>query len=251
MEILRDPLWQFIGALLALLAITITLIIFFLQRKKKKISYEVSKFPLLSFREELEGKFKIYYEDNIVKNVLSIVIKFYNTGNQPISSNDFERNLSIEFEKKAKILSSSICHTEPENLSAKMNIDNNRIVFDPLLLNPKDCFTVRSLVTESEGKFSLDYRIIGLNKIIEGSPTQTSSFVFLLIGFLFSISGMIWLVVSKSNIDKNPFETTNSTIGFLFFIGGYILLSYGLMINKKIIRKFSIALRKFLSFSKN
>ena len=40
-EILRDPMWTFIGVIFAILAVFVTVLIFFAQRKTKKLSYEV------------------------------------------------------------------------------------------------------------------------------------------------------------------------------------------------------------------
>ena len=56
-ELLRDPLWQFVGAILGFVAIGITIIIFWLQRTRKSLSYEIlSNTSLLTIKEELEGK---------------------------------------------------------------------------------------------------------------------------------------------------------------------------------------------------
>lgn len=247
MEIIRDPMWQFIGALFAFIAISITLIIYLLQRKKKKLNYEIiGKLPLLSFREELEGKFKIYYEDNLVKNVFSIIIKFYNTGNQPITSNDFERNLSLIFEEKIKILAYSVSKTEPDNLDVQLQLNNNKLIIAPLLLNPKDTFTIRVIVTESDAKFKLNYRIIGINKIIEGSPTQTTFIISAIIGLVLTIVGIIIMVTSQTNIEKSPFESVQSSIAFILIIIGYVLAFFSLMLRKKIIYKLIFALRRLI-----
>ena len=50
-DLLRDPLWQFIGALLALLAIGVSVALYLIQRRKKRLSYEiVSNSSLLTMR---------------------------------------------------------------------------------------------------------------------------------------------------------------------------------------------------------
>lgn len=50
-EILRDPVWQFIGAIFALAAIVIVVIIYWMQRQRKSLSYEIiSCTPLLSVK---------------------------------------------------------------------------------------------------------------------------------------------------------------------------------------------------------
>lgn len=247
MEIIRDPMWQFIGALFAFITISVTLTIYLLQRKKKRFNYEIiSKLPLLSFREELEGKFKIYYEDNLVKNVFSVIIKFYNTGNQPITSNDFERNLSLNFEEKTKILAYSVSKTEPENLEIQLKLNDSKLIIAPLLLNPKDNFTIRLIVTEAEAKFKLDYRIIGINKIIEGSPTQTTFFISTILGLILTIVGIVTMVTSQTNIDKSPFESVQSSIAFILIMVGYGLAFIGIISRKRMINRIIFALRRLV-----
>jgi len=40
-EALRDPIWQFIGAVLAFAAIVISILLYFMQRRRKALSYEI------------------------------------------------------------------------------------------------------------------------------------------------------------------------------------------------------------------
>ena len=97
-ELLRDPLWQFVGAIFGLVAIGIAILIFWLQRTRKSLGYEViSNTSLLTIKEELEGKLQILYEKESVNNVQLIVIKLINTGNLPIASNDYELPLRLIF----------------------------------------------------------------------------------------------------------------------------------------------------------
>ena len=56
-DILRDPLWQFAGAILAVLAIAISIVLYRLQRQSKELIYEiVSSTPLLGIQEEVDKK---------------------------------------------------------------------------------------------------------------------------------------------------------------------------------------------------
>lgn len=204
MEILRDSLWQFVGAFLAFVAISISIIFYLAQRQKKKLNYETFKLPLLSFEEEFEGKLKIFYEDHLVNNVISVLVSFYNTGNQSITSNDFEKKISLVFDEKTKILSCSVHRAKPNNLDIKLELDQHKLSIAPLLLNPKDSFAIRAIITGEEKKFHLDYRIIGISKIVEQSDSKYEG-RFLLKTYL----GMILLaaVVGLVSTVMSPMET--------------------------------------------
>lgn len=249
MEVLRDPLWQFIGAVFAFVTISISLGIYLLQKKKKIICYEIiSKSPLLSWREEKEGKFKISYEGQVVNNVLSVIIQFTNNGNQPIASNDFERKISISFNDKSKILSVEAFKVEPPNLDLTLTINENQISISPLLLNPKDSFTIRAFLTESDGIFNLDYRIIGVNKISEGPPSNKKSLFLLLIGLIMSLVGMLLLAITDPNTNGSiSKENPVYIIAIVTFLVGYLMIGYAISINKKLNRAVILTLRRIIS----
>ena len=98
-EIFRDQIWNFIGVIIACVTLLITVILYFLQKHKKGLSYEIlSKTSLLTNKEKLEGKIKILYDDNEVQNVKFLEIKILNTGNIGIPSSDYERPLRFIFD---------------------------------------------------------------------------------------------------------------------------------------------------------
>ena len=60
MELLRDPVWQFVGAVLAVLAIVASIAIYRLQKVPKRLAYEiVSRSTLLTVKEEIESKVQV------------------------------------------------------------------------------------------------------------------------------------------------------------------------------------------------
>ena len=60
-ELFRDPIWQFVGAILGLIAIVVTIIIFILQRRKKSLVYEIlANTSLILSMMRLKAKFKFY-----------------------------------------------------------------------------------------------------------------------------------------------------------------------------------------------
>jgi hypothetical protein len=92
-DLLRDPLWQFVGAVLVVVALMVSVTIFFAEKKRKELSYEIlSHSEILSATEEIEGKLKILFKGEVVRNVHLLIVKLINSGNTPITSTDYERN---------------------------------------------------------------------------------------------------------------------------------------------------------------
>src|SRR5688572_11946711 len=121
LEIFQSSVWQFVGAVLALLAVVIPISIYLKQRRRKTLSYIVlSSTDLLSVQEEIKGQIKILFNDDPVESVRLYVIKLVNSGNTSITKDDYEHPVSIEFGKNAKVLSYEVTDKVPDNLPAEI-----------------------------------------------------------------------------------------------------------------------------------
>ena len=90
LEILRDQIWQFVGAAFGFVAIIISIILWRTQRRRKALSYDIiSRAPLLSVDDEIKGKLKIYFDGKPVQDIHLVLVKIINSGNVPIVSTDY------------------------------------------------------------------------------------------------------------------------------------------------------------------
>ena len=96
---------------------------------------------------------------------------------QKIVSNDFERKLEISFGESSDVLSSEIIDCDPKNLNAEIEIINRKVVIKPLLLNAKDYFSIKSIVTDTTGEIDIDTRILGVKKIEEVRYNELRKFI--------------------------------------------------------------------------
>ena len=150
LEIFRDQIWNFIGVLIACITLVITVVVYFLQKRKKGLSYAiVSKTALLTTKEKLEGRIKILFNESEVQNVNFFQIRIINTGNLSIASSDYERPLKFIFATEAKILSAEIVKSTPPPLTTSLSINKNEIVTHPILMNAKDNMTIKLIVANS------------------------------------------------------------------------------------------------------
>ena len=71
LNLIRDPLWQFVGALLALAAIAVSVFLYRLQAGRKSLAYHViSDTPLFRVDEDIRGKLQIVYEGTLLFRML-------------------------------------------------------------------------------------------------------------------------------------------------------------------------------------
>lgn len=236
---MRDPVWQFVGAILALLAILISIWIYLAQRKTKVLGYKiVSEASVLSANDEISGKLQILFQDNPVKNVFLVVVNISNAGNIPISSKDYERDICFIFSRDVKILTVEIAESQPENLGAEISIaENNVITLKPLLLNSGDAITIKALISEYKPYLKVDGRIIGVSnikKLAEGVEPISA------IVFIASLVTMVISAILEINYGEVEFWKLNNPASQVLVVIGYVLMFITVFINRK---KFNILRR--------
>src|SRR5437667_5116686 len=85
-------------------SITVSFIIFYLSRNKKRLSYEkLSISPLLDSGPNKQD-LQVLYKNKPVNEAKSVVLKIWNSGTVSIKEEDFVDNLVISFDKDIEVL---------------------------------------------------------------------------------------------------------------------------------------------------
>lgn len=246
LELLRDPAWQFVGVVLALAALAATFIVYWLQRQRKALSYEViSKNQLLTVREELEGRLQVLYEGHPARDICLLVVKLSNSGNVPISAADYERPLSLGTGISSKILSGVVTDVDPENLAANIDIEESRVILRPILLNSKDSVTLKLLVSDFGGDVAIDCRVLGV-KSISKADQITGYQALLMFVALTCLAVSAFLVAGFSPMPdvRSPLPI-QVKIGFTLFVVGYLIFIVVLLKSRAIRVTILRLLRRF------
>lgn len=220
LELVRDPSWSALGVLAALVVPVLGL---YWQRHKKRITYRtVSRTALLTRREEMGSKIEVLYDGMPVKDITIYVVQVANDGNVPIKSADFESDLLISFGAGASILSCAVIEQFPEALSVSHIVEDNRIFIEPLLLNSKDKFTLKAIVSESPGGYQVSARIVGISEARDADEFSWPS--ALLVIFLIGAAAFgFWLM--QANTPKRPDMSFEGAVGAAIFIVAYLALT--------------------------
>jgi hypothetical protein len=174
--------WQFITVIVGIIAIAITIIIYYSQRQYKDLSYEIiSNSPLITKSKEIESNVQIFFDKKPVNNVYLVILKLFNSGNIPISAKDYESPLTFNFGEQASILSADVTKTEPRNLRVNLKEINNKIILKPVLLNSGDSITFKFLLSDFSSIIKPEARILGIRDISFKSK-ETRSWIGFLIG---------------------------------------------------------------------
>lgn len=160
LELLRDAIWQFIGAVLAVLSIGAAFWIYWLQRQTKELAFGiVSSRRLLSVADEVSSRVTVQLDGKTVKNLHLLVYGLKNSGHRAIAQGDFERPLSISF-LDGQVVSAEVASQVPSNLGATLVITETRVELQPLLLNAGDQILFQVLLSAPSPSASVDTRVL-------------------------------------------------------------------------------------------
>lgn len=207
-DYIKNNLVSILGVLAAII---VPIILFFHQRNRKELSFEVlSSTSLVVSDDSLKNRLKIMIDDHEINGDIHLVLlKLINTGNVPIKVEDFDQVITIDSpESTYGIKIADLKEKKPNNLSVK--IDNSsfgKITVDPLLLNPKDEFTLKLLIPGYKNDLTLESRIVG-GQLIKFKKRLPLSIIFLSIALIMTPTLLIYFLVN--NIWGESFAITLS-----------------------------------------
>ena len=166
MDLLRDPIWQFIGAVLAVLGIAATFYIASRQKGRKELSAGfLIKKHLIQISDEVSDRISVSFNGKPVQNLKIYSYGVKNSGSLEIRTEDFERPLQLELSDGVRMLEVRSDRQHPKELSPRIAVNGQTVEVTPLLLNPGDFFVIDILATGEPGNIKVNQRIAGINKI--------------------------------------------------------------------------------------
>lgn len=228
--------------LATLLAISVTLILWLLNQRRKELKYKIIKQqPVMSLRGEARKHLKILFNGKAVSDLHIVMVKIQNTGHLSINPGEYQPRLSINTGPGTKIIMSSIIETQPADLDERNSnpgnadsivesFEENLLLIRPILLNQGDSFIIQMLVENLSEKISVGGHIQGIPEIKEMKSRHLLSPLLTQSGALIMAASMLW----AEPADFFPADLGNLLPYFLFFLLGYVFLGAGLMLPRKL-----------------
>lgn len=171
---LRDPIWQAIGVLVAIVTVIITVYLTFYIRETKSLSTTVlAVAPVVQVSSVVPSKLDILYDGKPVTNLMLFQIQFKNTGDKEIIESDYSQPIRIVF-NDAELFDATISDSNPSNLGLIVIRNSNVVTLSKTLLNPNDSFVVNVLLISNKiidnkiaVNFNIDARIAGIQEIFK------------------------------------------------------------------------------------
>lgn len=164
-EFYTNPAW--IAVLFAGLALLAWLIKAFVDRKRPALGKEIEQ-SISVLRPEADStpELILTYDGEAVWEAHMVVLKIKNTGNKPISVDDFEKSIIIST-GGVDVLDAEVIDKIPDDLDPEVRSSNDDIEIIPLLLNPNDQFRLKILLREPPKKLIVRSRIKAIKEITE------------------------------------------------------------------------------------
>jgi hypothetical protein len=162
----RDPVSGFLGVVLAVIAIGWGVWSWRASQTEKSLSFGVvSQLPLVSVRDDANGRLKVQFDGKPRRDLYQVVVRVINSGNVPIESDDFKRPLMFDFQ--APILSAGVAEATPPDLQPAIEAHSQRVTLKPLLLNQGDAITLKVIVASPGKHLVASARISGVRQVRE------------------------------------------------------------------------------------
>lgn len=159
LELVRDPFWQFVGAVLPVLVIVI-------QLRRKGLSYHVLEdLAILTIDETITTHVNVRFDGKPIGTLRGLKIRLINVGTLPVKPTDYESPIILEFSKGAQVLKANVGEMRPTHLRPKVTVTRNRVLLNPLLLQHGEYITLTVLVSAADGPVRVLSRIIGIKEI--------------------------------------------------------------------------------------
>lgn len=182
MSVLRDQIWQFAGALLALITLGVTVYLFFFGQQFKALQVVIlANTSLVEVEQSIAQNIKISYKGDDISNLSLVQLKLENIGSKAVLETDYVRPIKFSFPAQSKIIEASITESNPPNVGMSIQSNQNIATLSQVLLNPKDRVIIRFLIANTPTQnsnipFDIDARIVEVQRISTttaiAEPTQ-------------------------------------------------------------------------------
>lgn len=206
MKFLKNPAW--LGVLIGVLAIAVSLTIYFNGRPVKKLRVEIlSNSPLVSINTAMAKEMQILYKGVPVQTLSLILLKVANTGTEPIKESDYSEPIRVTMSQSASIGEVTVQETRPDGIPLVPTASaSNQVTLAKVLLNRGDQAVLRILALNNDSTLTVTARIVGVSAldiqsvlgrddtkgVISIGVLLGGSLTFVVLLFLFFLFLFIW-----------------------------------------------------------
>jgi hypothetical protein len=147
----------------AVAAVIAAFVIYRLQQDRKGLDWSVISAAEL-LKDNPIRDLELHYMGEVVRNPYLLQLKYINTGNKPISTEDYEHPVRVSI-TDSRVLSAEVVETSQPDMGASMSLSEHEATLHPLLLNPGDWVSCQILLDSPPSRWQVKGRIVGVKEI--------------------------------------------------------------------------------------
>jgi hypothetical protein len=175
------------------------------------------------------------------------VLELRNNGSKPIPKSDFEAPLELRVGSGVMVVRAQVTSTNPKDIEANLETNQNVVKLSPLLINPDDTITISVLTAGKSPAFSPRARIADITILSLRDDTKKSSNIFekiflvILIPALFLSSTCMDTIIRRRNdlIDLWPARFISVTI---IITASYMLIKFASIVSTTVYWSLAVAI---------
>jgi hypothetical protein len=216
-DFLRDPIWQSIGVIVAVLLVLVPLI-WRIRSQRRSLLYKISTTSVwddkvliskgIWLEYEDRRKFEFSFENNKVSKIDLVDIEVKNIGSKPILLQD--QPLLVTYGQNAKVLKAQITNTSPSGLVIKSTWQNGILTLNVARLNRGEKFGFSALVQELDVvRVDIPIETVEIKTIVGEQERTVSFWKYYLVGLLIEFG--ILISFSEQNSWLQSIATNGAT----------------------------------------
>jgi hypothetical protein len=163
-----------------IITIIAVFVIFYLQIRKKTLTYTVLiNSDIVPISSDGKSNIEILHKGKAVPNVRLLEIRIKNSGGLPIKPEDYIEELRLRL-PNSKILSSEVRDAQLLGATIETKLSNqSELVLSKTLLNPTDFFDVKMLLADGDDDLAVGGRIVGVSRIRNLTGREVNYYILL------------------------------------------------------------------------
>jgi hypothetical protein len=153
-----------IAAAISATGIVVSVVLYLLQRRRLRLEYIVTTNAAL-LPDNVANELEVRRGGVVVDEPALCITRVVNTGDKPVRAEDFETGLVVAFEGVEQVVSATWSASRPRDLEPPIEIDGNRVVIEPRVINPGDMLELQVLSAGWPRGVSLAGRVAGLELV--------------------------------------------------------------------------------------
>jgi hypothetical protein len=197
------------------------IVIYLRQREQRHLDYQFISINAL-LQEGASGTgVKVLYDNISISDPYLIIMRIINTGNKPITPDDFKTPVKVQFADSCKVVFAEVVESKPPDLAPELVVGDHDAQLKSSLFNPGDWVSVKLVVDGYPEERTVTGRVVGVRELRQYHPREISPLITSGLGLLLGLSTSVGVNILTGG------PLTDFTRRILYLLVGLTVVALG------------------------